>query len=185
MADTFLPGNGFDTYESQDKVLVGLSGDVESGVAAGILRQQGFGVAGAVVCLSPAQEQAVPAAKRTAAQLGIDCIVLRAEESEPAGTPSGTGEQLAALAAAADRLGIQYIATGHYARIEVGEDGASRICKPLCAARDRSDALCALPRELLDRLILPLGDFEESDVREMAADFKLGDIPGDTEPAKS
>jgi tRNA-specific 2-thiouridylase len=161
--------------------LVGLNGDLESGVAAGILRQQGFAVAGAVVCLSPAQEQAVSAAKRTAAQLGIDCIVLRAEENAPASDASGVGEQLAALAAAADRLGIQYIATGHYARVEVGEDGASRICEPLCTAHDRSEALCTLPRELLDRLILPLGDFEESDVREMAADFKLDSA----EPAKN
>jgi tRNA-specific 2-thiouridylase len=173
MSDTFLPGNGFDTYESQDKVLVGLNGDIESGVAAGILRQQGFAVAGAVVCLSPAQEQAAAAAKRIAAQLGIDCIVLRAEEDAPASDASGAGVQLAALAAAADRLGIQYIATGHYARMEVGEDGTSCICEPLCTARDQSDSLRVLPREILDRLILPLGDFEESDVQEMADEFAL------------
>jgi tRNA-specific 2-thiouridylase len=175
MSDAFLPGNGFDTYESQDKVLVGLNGDLESGVAAGILRQQGFAVAGAVVCLSPAQEQTATAAKRIAAQLGIDCIVLRAEETlTEESDPTSAGVQLAALAAAADRLGIEYIATGHYASVEVEEDGASHICEPLCTARDQSDPLRALPREILDRLILPLGDFAESDVREMAAEFALG-----------
>ena len=40
MNDTFLPGNGFDTYEEQDRVLMGLSGSVRSGVAVRILQQQ-------------------------------------------------------------------------------------------------------------------------------------------------
>ena len=47
MNDTFLPGNGFDTYEEQDRVLMGLSGSVRSGVAVRILQQQGFAVAAA------------------------------------------------------------------------------------------------------------------------------------------
>ena len=40
MNDAFLPGNGFDTYEEQDRVLMGLSGSVRSGVAVRILQQQ-------------------------------------------------------------------------------------------------------------------------------------------------
>ena len=51
MNDAFLPGNGFDTYEEQDRVLMGLSGSVRSGVAVRILQQQGFAVAAAVVRL--------------------------------------------------------------------------------------------------------------------------------------
>ena len=51
MSDAFLPGNGFDTYEEQDRVLMGLSGSVRSGVAVRILQQQGFAVAAAVVRL--------------------------------------------------------------------------------------------------------------------------------------
>ena len=49
MSDTFLPGNGFDTYESQDKVLVQMDGSRECAVAVRILQQQGFAVAGAAV----------------------------------------------------------------------------------------------------------------------------------------
>ena len=52
MSDAFLPGNGFDTYETQDKVLVSMDGTVDCGVVVRILQQQGFGVAGAVVQLS-------------------------------------------------------------------------------------------------------------------------------------
>ena len=46
MSDAFLPGNGFDTYETQDKVLVSMDGSVDCGVVVRILQQQGFGVAG-------------------------------------------------------------------------------------------------------------------------------------------
>ena len=66
MNDAFLPGNGFDTYEEQDRVLMGLSGSVRSGVAVRILQQQGFAVAAAVVRLAdtPEEHAAVDAAKR-------------------------------------------------------------------------------------------------------------------------
>ena len=102
MSDTFLPGSGFDTYEQQDKVLVGLGG--------------------------------------------------------------GT---------AADKLGIQYIATGHFAQVETGADGISHIYPPEDPAQDESDALAALPQDILARLILPLGSFTPEDVQEMAADFNV------------
>ena len=52
MSDTFLPGSGFDTYESQDKVLVQMDGSRECAVAVRILQQQGFAVAGAAVRLA-------------------------------------------------------------------------------------------------------------------------------------
>jgi len=80
MNDTFLPGSGFDTYESQDKVLVGMSGGVDSSVTVRILQQQGFGVMGAVIRFSPAHEQAVAAAHKAAQQLGVECITLDAQD---------------------------------------------------------------------------------------------------------
>jgi tRNA-specific 2-thiouridylase len=201
MSDTFLPGNGFDTYETQDKVLVGMSGGVDSSVTACILRQQGFGVTGAVIRFSPAHEEAVQAAKRIAEQIGIECIVLNAEdlfEKEviaPFCTAYAEGRtpnscvlcnpavKFAALATAADRLGIQYIATGHYARVEVDEDGFSRIHQPLCIECDQSYMLSRLPQDILARLLLPLGEFEKDDVYEMAHEFKLecDDAPNNTE----
>ena len=45
MSDTFLPGNGFDTYESQDKVLIQMADTAACAVAVRILQQQGFAVA--------------------------------------------------------------------------------------------------------------------------------------------
>ncbi|MBU3819763.1 MAG: tRNA 2-thiouridine(34) synthase MnmA [Candidatus Faecalibacterium intestinavium] len=191
MQDVFLPGNGFDTYEVQDKVLIGMSGGVDSSVAVRILQQQGFAVTGAVIRFSPAHESAVEAARRAAEQLGIQCIVLDAQDlferevitpfcaDYCAGrTPNpcvlcNPAVKFASLLEAAGRLGIPYIATGHYARVEVDGDGVSRIHQPASAARDQSYMLCRLPQAVLSRLILPLGEFEKEDIRAMAREFGL------------
>ena len=79
MSDTFLPGSGFDTYESQDKVLVQMDGSRECAVAVRILQQQGFAVAGAAVRLDARQAAGAEAARKAAEALGIECIVLNAE----------------------------------------------------------------------------------------------------------
>ena len=65
MSDTFLPGSGFDTYEQQDKVLVGLCGGTGCKAAVRILQQQGFAVMGAVVRLCT-DDPVVDAAKDAA-----------------------------------------------------------------------------------------------------------------------
>ena len=152
MNDAFLPGNGFDTYEEQDRVLMGLSGSVRSGVAVRILQQQGFAVAAAVVRLAdtPEEHAAADAAKALAKKLDVECIALNA-----------------------DNLGIQYVASGHYARMETDAQGVSHLFPPESGAPDESDRLATLSPEVLARLILPLGDFAPEDVAEMAEDFKL------------
>ena len=172
MNDTFLPGNGFDTYEEQDRVLMGLSGSVRSGVAVRILQQQGFAVAAAVVRLAdtPEEHAAADAAKALAKKLDVECIALNAEAL--AGQDVETA-RFAALLTAADKLGIQYVASGHYARMETDTQGVSRLFPPESGAPDESDRLAALSPEVLARLILPLGDFAPEDVEEMAKDFKL------------
>ncbi len=191
MSDTFLPGGGFDTFEPQDKVLVGMSGGVDSSVAVRILQQQGFAVVGAVIRFSAAHDAAVQQAKHAAEQLGVQCITLNAEqlfeqnviapfcaEYCDGRTPNpcvvcNPQVKFAALLTAADRLGIRYIATGHYARVQVDEDGINRIHQPESLARDQSYMLSRLPQQVLDRLILPLGEFEKDDIRAMAHDFGL------------
>lgn len=176
MSDTFLPGNGFDTYESQDKVLMQMDGSQRTGVAVRILQQQGFAVAGAVVRLSVAEEQAALAAKQAAEALGIECILLNAEAlaDQPAEVlGEGSAPLFAALLTAADKLGIQYIATPQYARVELDADGVNRVCPAADPSCDESTTLATLGQETLARLILPLGDFSPADVQEMAQEFQL------------
>ena len=137
MNDTFLPGSGFDTYETQDRVLVAMDGTTEAAVAVRILQQQGFGVAGAVVRLDPAKTRQAEAAKAAAEALGIECILLNAEalaqQPEAAGDPG-----FAALLTAADKLGIQYIAAPRYARVETGAEGRNTVHPPVDTAREMS-----------------------------------------------
>ena len=153
MNDAFLPGNGFDTYEEQDRVLMGLSGSVRSGVAVRILQQQGFAVAAAVVRLAdtPEEHAAVDAAKALAKKLDVECVTLNAEAL--AGQDAEAA-RFAALNTPAAKVGSHYIPAGRYARSESG-------------------MLASLPPEVLSRLILPLCDFDPVDVSEMAEDFKL------------
>ena len=133
--------NGFNTFEKQDKVLIGMSGGVDSSVAVHILQEQGFAVQGAVIRFSPAHEGAVAAARESAEALHIPLHVLDAEqafethvvqpfcESYCAGrTPNpcimcNPLVKFRLLADKADELGCAYIASGHYARIDVGADG--------------------------------------------------------------
>lgn len=191
MADTILPGTGFNTYETQDKVLVGMSGGVDSSVTVRILQQQGFAVTGAVIRFSPAHEPAVQAAQEAARQLGVPCRVLDVQEQfekevvAPFCESYCRGEtpnpcilcnpavKFAALRQEADRLGIPYIATGHYARVEADESGVCHVCRAVSTARDQSYMLYRLGQDILQRLILPLGDFEKEDIRDMARDMGL------------
>ena len=172
MNDAFLPGNGFDTYESQDKVLIQMTDTAACAVAVRILQQQGFAVAAAVVRLADTSEEhaAVDAARALAKKLDVECVTLNAEAL--AGQDAEAA-RFAALLTAADKLGMQYVATAHRARVETGSDGMHTVCPPAGVGSDDSPALAALPQETLARLILPLGDFAPEDVAEMAVDFKV------------
>ena len=175
MSDTFLPGSGFDTYEQQDKVLVGLCGGTGCKAAVRILQQQGFAVMGAVVRLCT-DDPVVDAAREAAKALGIECITLNASElasqlAEETAAPADL--RFPALLAAADRLGIQYIATGHHARVETDAEGVSRICPAADPASDESAALAALPQETLARLILPLGEVSPEELDDLAEELKF------------
>ena len=114
--------------------------------------------------------------EQAAEKLGIECIVLNAEAlagQDADALGEGVSPLFAALLTAADKLGMQYVATPHRARVETGSDGVHTVCPPAGVGADDSAALAALPQAVLARLILPLGDFAPEDVAEMAADFKV------------
>ena len=190
MSDEICSGAGFGTYEEQDRILVGMSGGVDSAVCVRILREQGFDVRGVVLRFSPAHDAAVAAAQKAAAQLGVPLTVEDCSERFERAvvgpfcasycegkTPSpcvlcNPAVKFRALCDAADRMGIRYIATGHYARVDE-KDGVYYIAKAESETRDQSYMLYALGQDVLARLCLPLGEFEKDDVREMAAESGL------------
>ena len=107
--------------------------------------------------------------------LGIEGGTLNASElaSQLAEEALPGDLRFPALLAAADRLGIQYIATGHHARVETDADGVSHLLPAADATSDESAALAALPQQTLARLILPLGDFSPDELSDLAEELQF------------
>lgn len=163
-------------------VLVGLSGGVDSAVAAWLLKEAGYEVEGLFVHngFTPSPE-GNPAA--VAAALGIplhridvsrlfeDRIVRYFIEEYYSGrTPNpcircNRDVKIPALREEADRRGIRWIATGHYARKERTGTGETVLLKGRDRQKDQSYFLFEVLPEDLDRLLLPLGDRTKEDVR--------------------
>ena len=165
------------------KVVLGFSGGVDSSVSAVLLQKAGYEVCG--LYLDNTDEAARLDALASAERMGIELRVLdvhaaleervcrpftesylRGETPNPCILCNPTLKFRALLDEAA-RVGAERIATGHYAR---AEGGALYKGRP---ANDQSYMLCRLTREQLDRLILPLGGYEKTQVRALAAELGL------------
>ena len=189
------------------RVIVGLSGGVDSAVAALLLRQAGWQVQG--LFLSNWEEEDDDAyctaardfqdARAVAAELGI--VLHRASfaaeyrervfehflrEHRAGRTPNpdvlcNREIKFGVALAWARRLGASHFATGHYARLEAAPDGPA-LCKARDAAKDQSYFLHAVARAELAATLMPLGELHKSEVRERArrAGLPVFDKPDST-----
>lgn len=167
---------------SDKRVLVALSGGVDSSVCVQLLRRQGYEVEALVLRFSDAHDKAVAEAQTAARQLGVpltveDCGALfERSVIEPFCREYCAGRtpnpclicnplvKFRLLCSCADRMGIYWVATGHYARLARKGD-AYYVRTARSAARDQSYMLYRLGQQVLRRLLLPVGEYEKPDIR--------------------
>jgi tRNA-specific 2-thiouridylase len=71
------------------------------------------------------------------------------------------------------QVGADFVATGHYARVASGADGTPRIARAVDSGKDQSYVLFGLRRELLSHVLLPVGDYRKSEIRALARELEL------------
>jgi tRNA-specific 2-thiouridylase len=185
------------------RVIVGMSGGVDSSAAAALLLEQGFDVVGITLklwpqdCVARAEDkccgpQAVTDARSVCHKLGIphylvdeaeafqkQVIGYFAGEYKAGRTPNPCvlcNEKLkfGALLDRARQLGAEFIATGHFARVEKSADGRRTLLKKGRDPRkDQSYFLFSLRQHQLARSLFPLGDKTKGDTRQAARDRQL------------
>ena len=181
----------------RDRVVVAMSGGVDSAVAAGLLVDAGYDVIGLTMrlwhdpaaaaaersCCSP---ETVQLARRTAHALGIPHVTIDAADvfregvvqafiegyrsgvtPNPCVTCNGA-VRFAVLEQAAALLGARRIATGHYARVDGGV-----LARGVDVGKDQSYMLSRLSRRTIARMLLPLGSLTKDEVREEARTRRL------------
>lgn len=168
------------------RVLVAMSGGVDSSAAVYLLREQGYDCVGATMELYGTPAETLEDARAAAERMGIPHHVLplcREFEERVIGrfvegyrrgeTPNPCVDcnrflKFGLLHRKARELGCDYLATGHYARILEDGAGGWRLCKAADLGRDQSYVLYPIPRELLGRTLFPLGGLTKAEVREIA-----------------
>ena len=169
------------------RVLVAMSGGVDSSTAAWLLKQQGYACIGATMRLhDSAVHDDVADAQSVAERLGIpfhvfdfraefDALVKRnfADTYAKGDTPNPCIQcnrflKFGKLLETAEELGCDYIATGHYARIEQLPNGRWGLRKGAETARDQSYFLSLLTQRQLSRVLFPLSEVPKAEVRRIA-----------------
>jgi tRNA-specific 2-thiouridylase len=186
-----------------ERVVVAMSGGVDSSVAAALLVEQGYDVVGVMLRLwaedaaalrvlnKCCSMEAVYDAQDVADRLGIPFYVVNAEqpfkeqvvdffvaEYAAGRTPNpclacNRKIRFGYLLNYARTLGARYLATGHYARVRRAADGRFQLCRGADRAKDQSYVLSVLGQADLAQALFPVGEYTKPQVRALAAEREL------------
>jgi tRNA-uridine 2-sulfurtransferase len=180
-----------------NKVVVGLSGGVDSSVAAAILHHQGYEVVGVTLWLMKGKGQCCSEGMVDAAgiceQLGVPHHIVDSRDVFQTNIVdylvAGYGAGVTPLPCsqcntavkfgpmldyARSQLGIDRIATGHYAQVEYNaQTGRYQLLRAVDRNKDQSYFLYDLSQEVLSASVFPLGGYPKSETRRMAAQYNL------------
>ena len=175
------------------KIAVGISGGVDSAVAALLLKEQGHEVVGVTMTLGRADEaKSLAEAKAAAERLGIELKVfdfshewslnilqyvqrtyLEGKTPNPC-VRCNEMVKFGLLPRAAFEMGCEKFATGHYARVGIRDQGSGiSLMRGVDKTKDQSYFLYRVRPEILERTIFPLGELTKDEVREKARTFGL------------
>lgn len=172
-----------------EKILIALSGGVDSSVAAGILSEN-YDCIGATMKLYCSNEQDITDAEKICRKFNIPFHILDFEQLfkdtvikdfadtyENGGTPNpcvvcNIKLKFGAMLDEAQKLGCTKIATGHYANIEF-KNGRYCIKKAADLKKDQSYVLYGLSQEQLSKAVFPLGTYTKDEARETAEKLNL------------
>lgn len=166
----------------EKKVVLGLSGGVDSAVAARLLLEQGWqvhahwldiGLGGGEAAEALADQLGIPFTRgdiraaleeQVCAPFAADYLAGRTPLPCARCNPS---VKFPALLKEADRLGCGFVATGHYARVKAGVLYRGK------HSNDQAFLLSRLPKTILQRVLFPLGEYEKPQIRALAAEYGL------------
>lgn len=185
--------------KQETRVIVGMSGGVDSSVTALLLKQQGYDVVGIFMknwddtdefgyCTAEEDAEDV---RRVCDQIGIPYYTVNFEkqyfekvftyfldEYKRGRTPNpdvmcNREIKFGEFLQKANELGADYLATGHYARVERTADGETKLLRGIDSNKDQTYFLCALDQRQLAKAMFPIGHLPKPEVRRIAEEAGL------------